>query len=86
VHAVLSPLAEREAARVLYRRGCACVSVAGAPSAGWAAARLTVADLLQRCGVADWVLRTDGGVLRLLVTASDLPRLLEPLHGELLRA
>jgi aspartate kinase len=86
VHAALAPLAEHDAARLLYRRGCACVSIAGAPAAGWAAARGTIGLVLERCGVSDWVLRADGGVLRLLVTASDLPRLLEPLHGELLQA
>lgn len=79
----LLPLAERDGAQLLFRRGCACVSLAGEPPAAWAGVQARVAAVMAQAGIDDWVLRADGAALRLLVTAGELPRLLEPLHAAL---
>ncbi len=85
VHAALAPAAAG-GGRLRFRRGLACLSIAGPPAAGWAAAPALLAPLLESCAVADWETRADGGVLRLLVPAAALPRLLAPLHAALLPA
>lgn len=79
----LLPLAERDSAQLLFRRGCACVSLAGEPPAAWAGVQARVAEVMAQAGIEDWALRADGAALRLLVTAGKLPRLLEPLHAAL---
>lgn len=79
----LLPLAERDGAQLLFRRGCACVSLAGEPPAAWAGVQARVAEVMAQAGIEDWALRADGAALRLLVTAGKLPRLLEPLHAAL---
>lgn len=76
-------VAERDGAQLLFRRGCACVSLAGEPPAAWAGVQARVAAVMAQAGIEDWVLRADGAALRLLVTAGELPRLLEPLHAAL---
>lgn len=85
IHAALA-LATVEGGRLCFRRGLACLSLAGPPGVGWTAARAPLAPVLVACEIADWEIRTDGGVLRLLVPAAALPRLLAPLHAALLPA
>lgn len=85
IHAVLAAAAVA-GGRLRFRRGLACLSLAGPPGDGWASARATLEPLLTACAIADWEIRTDGGVLRLLVPAAALPRLLVPLHAALLPA
>ncbi|MHB8078705.1 MAG: aspartate kinase [Candidatus Krumholzibacteriia bacterium] len=85
LHAGLAPVAA-EGGRLRFRRGLACLSLAGPPAAGWTAARAALAPLLAAGGITDWDSRADGGVLRLLVPAAALPGLLAPLHAALLPA
>ena len=85
IHAALASAAAG-GGRLRFRRGLACLSLAGPPGVGWAAARAALAPLLAACAITDWEIRTDGGVLRLLVPAAALPRLLAPLHAALLPA
>lgn len=85
IHAALASAAVG-GGRLRFRRGLACLSLAGPPGVGWAAARAALAPMLAACEIADWEIRTDGGVLRLLVPAAALPRLLAPLHAALLPA
>ena len=85
VHAALVP-ATVNRGRVRFRRGLACVSVAGAPAGGWTVARSLLGPLLTQCGVTEWDARVDGGALRLLVPAATLPQFLAPLHAALFPA
>lgn len=85
IHAALAPAAAA-GGRLRFRRGLACLSLAGPPPAGWTAARAALAPLLEACDITDWETRADGAVLRLLVPAAALPRLLAPLHAALLPA